>query len=163
MLFQMTDTQSDVLEEHWARNRAPRPPVFKGRAPEKPAAPPKPLMDPVTLSLRGSSLVPQSSRASSPLPGQPALRQRASRNSRRPPTDDNAADTMLRFYDPQWQAVLKDAKNLYRYWLGTENPYPTPSDGYSEAEESIEEAIGGFQREGGVLEGFYFSSLSFTL
>lgn len=64
---------------------------------------------------------------------------------------------MLRFYSPQWQAVLRDAKNTYRFWLGTEGPYPSPRDGYNEADESILEAIADFQREGGVLEGVLVS------
>lgn len=62
-------------------------------------------------------------------------------------------DTMLRFYSPQWQAVLKDAKNTYRFWLATENPYPSPADGYCEADESISESVSDFQRDGGILEG----------
>lgn len=60
---------------------------------------------------------------------------------------------MLRYYSPEWQTVLHNAKNIYRFWLATDNPYPTPMDGYAEAQESIVEAVGNFLHEGGALEG----------
>jgi hypothetical protein len=63
---------------------------------------------------------------------------------------------MLRFYKPEWQAVLKDAKNLYRFSLATEDAYPSSARGYHEASESIQEAIVDFKRQGGTLEGESF-------
>jgi hypothetical protein len=57
---------------------------------------------------------------------------------------------MLRYYPPDWQTVLKDAKSLYRCWLVTDNAYPSPGDGYKEAEECIREASANFKRENGV-------------
>jgi hypothetical protein len=59
---------------------------------------------------------------------------------------------MLRYYKSDWQIILKRAKNLYRFWLATESPYPTPSQGYHEANEAIQEAMAEFRIEGGVLE-----------
>lgn len=64
---------------------------------------------------------------------------------------------MLRYYGPQQQIVLRDSKNIFRYWLATTDPYPNPADGYNEASESISEAIINFLHEGGVLESKMFT------
>jgi hypothetical protein len=82
---------------------------------------------------------------------------RQPRNTVNPPTEDNARPTMLRFYAPEWQVVLKKAKNLYRYWMLTENAYPSMEAGSIEAKEAILEAIAEFRLEGGVIDqGLFF-------
>ena len=81
----------------------------------------------------------------------PATTLRAPRNSVKPPSEANATATMYRYYTADWQAVLKNAKNIYRLWLGTVNPYPSPAQGYEEGREAVNEAVIIFKRESGVL------------
>lgn len=81
--------------------------------------------------------------------------QRATRNTLNPPTDDNAVDSMLRYYDPQWQTVLRDGKNIFRYGLASDDPYVDPAKGYKEAEESLTEALANYRSQGGTITGLY--------
>jgi hypothetical protein len=136
---------TNIVQEHRRKNRAPRAPrpdkllQFNSAAgpsngvatPAQPTAPP---------------------RTSSETASTPASGGRQARNTVNPPTDENAQPTMLRYYSPEWQAVLRKAKATYRGWLVSENAYPSMKAGKNEAVEAIEEAIAEFEMEGGVLD-----------
>jgi hypothetical protein len=154
------DQSTDVVQEHRNRNRQPRPPneaalsssregldqhlrALDGRCRTGHTVMPSEV-EPSTPEAPASSRAPVQA---------PSNHHRASRNSINPPTDSNASGAMLRYYRPDWQAVLKNAKNLYRFWLATKIAYPSSVQGYREANESIQEAIAHFKLEGGVLNG----------
>jgi hypothetical protein len=110
-------------------------------------------MAPVTVHISDPQLTPQGSVPSGVVSIRAQnLHRRVARNTLNPPTESNATGVMLRYYKSEWQAVLKNAKNLYRFWLATEHPYPSAAQGYVEAHEVIQEAIADFRIEGGVLE-----------
>jgi hypothetical protein len=115
---------------------------------------------------RTGTVVSESSTQSDLLPVGPSTSSsngRQPRNTVNPPTEDNASPTMLRFYPDDWKMVLKKAKNIYRYWLVSENAYPTKDAGQNEANEGIQEAIAQFKLEGGVLNQGVFSIIKMDM
>lgn len=136
---------TDIVQEHRRKNRAPRAP-----------RPDKLLQFNSTAGPSNDVTTPAQPTAPPPTPSDitstPVSGGRQARNTVKPPTDENAQPTMLRFYSPEWQAVLKKAKTTYRGWLVSENAYPSMKAGKNEAAEAIEEAIAEFELEGGVLD-----------
>ena len=135
---------TDIVQEHCRKNRAPHAPrpdkllQFNSTA--------GPSNDVATPAQPTASLPTPSDTTSTPVSGGCQAR-----NTVKPPTNENAQPTMLQFYSPEWQAILKKAKAVYCGWLVSENAYPSMKAGKNEAVEAIEEAIAEFELEGGVL------------
>ena len=59
-----------------------------------------------------------------------------------------AQPTQLHFYHGCWVDVLKDAKDLYRHFIHTEEPFPEYShDSLADAHGHLIDSIGKFQEE----------------
>ena len=164
------DQSTDVVEGHHSRNPQPHMPNPAALSKSREGLEQHLMelgerrntgrMASVTMHLPDDPLTPQQLERPGIPSGLPSIRaqhihQCAPRNSLKPPTEDNATPVMLRYYRPEWQAILKNAKNLYRFWLATENPSPSSSQGYVEASEVILEAVADFRIEGGVLESAF--------
>lgn len=63
----------------------------------------------------------------------------------------NPAET-LKFYPDGWQAVLQMAKQHWRLYVATENPFPNRSANLKDAADILAKAIQQFKEEGYVLE-----------
>jgi hypothetical protein len=87
-------------------------------------------------------------------PNPKTSRPRAVRNSRRPPTQENARPNQLRFYKETriWFKALTRSKSLFNVFIFAQCGFPSGTMAYHEAKDSIKEAVEFFREQGDEVE-----------
>lgn len=130
----------DVIDNHYARNRAPVPP------------------DPRQLEEIRSWNGPDVSVAS--VEGRQHFKpstdheekSRATRHSLKPYTGSTNDPKLFGFYPPQWRDVLERAQKLWRTWMALECGFPERETNLDMAMRCVTEALSEHQRNGGKTE-----------